>query len=81
MYLSSRQQWDVELLLQEKEERCEACGSTDLRAGEDARSYFGGGAAVAVWCPNIEDKAHAGGVGLKWYYSLTAEEARRIGLA
>ena len=69
--------------MREKEERCELCGSTDLRCDEDAATYVGGGYGgfnVRVLCANTVAEVHAGGFGLARDYSITRDEARRLGL-
>ena len=59
------------------------CGSVVLRCEEDAAPYLGGGYSVRLWCTNLtDDEEHAGGgFGLAWDYSLTPEEAQRVGLS
>lgn len=70
----------LEGLVREKEERCGLCGSTDLRCEEDAATFVGGGFNVRVLCANTGAEAHAGGFGLARDYSVTPDEARRVGL-
>jgi hypothetical protein len=78
--LGPEQRRRVEELVREKEERCGLCGSTDLRCEEDAATFVGGGFNVRVLCTNTEAEAHAGGFGLARDYSVTPDEARRVGL-
>jgi hypothetical protein len=66
-------------LVRRKGERCEVCGSTDLRCAAEFRPYLGGGVAVDLWCNNAEDERHVGKIGLVRFYSLTQAEARQIG--
>ena len=78
--LSPDQRRRIEGLVREKEERCGLCGSTDLRCDEDAATHIGGGLNVRVLCTNTGAETHAGGFGLARDYSITREEARRVGL-
>ncbi len=81
--LSSEQRRHVEELAQEKGETCGVCGGVVLRCDEDAVSYPGGGYSVRLRCTNpTDDEEHAGGgFGLAWEYSLSSEEAQRVGLS
>jgi hypothetical protein len=84
--LTPEQQIRVEVLVREKGEKCEVCGKADLRCGKLAAAYPGGGFTVHLWCPNLDAKAHDGGLGLAKVgllrdYSITPEEARRVGLS
>lgn len=47
---------------------------------EDAATYLGGGFNVRVLCTNTGAELHAGGFGLARDYSITPDEARRVGL-
>jgi hypothetical protein len=78
--LSPDQRRRVEELVREKEERCGLCGSTGLWCDEDAATFVGGGLNVRVLCTNTGAEAHAGGFGLGRDYSVTPDEARRVGL-
>jgi hypothetical protein len=78
--LSPDQQRSVEHFVRRKGKRCNVCGSEDLCCGAAAAPYLGGGFNVHLICINEEDKAHAAGFGLIRDYSITAEEARQIGL-
>ncbi len=78
--LSPDQRQRLEGLVREKEERCGLCASTGLRYDEDAATYIGGGFNVRVLCTNTGAEAHAGGFGLARDYSVTPNEARRVGL-
>jgi hypothetical protein len=80
--LSSEQRRRVEELAREKGETCGLCGNVVLRCDEDAAPYLGGGYSVRLRCTNpTDDEDHAGGFGLAWDYSLTPEEAQRVGLS
>ncbi len=83
--LSPEQRRRVEELAQEKGETCGVCGGVVLRCDEDAYSYPGGGYGVRLRCTNpTDDQGHGGGgreFGLAWEYSLSSEEARRVGLS
>ena len=60
--LSREQRRSIERLLRAKGETCRVCGNSDLRSGEDAASFLGGGYSVELRCTNAflaED--HAGG--------------------
>jgi hypothetical protein len=78
--LSPDQRRRLEGLVREKEERCGLCGSTGLRCDEDAAPFIGGGFNVRLLCTNTGAEVHAGGFGLVRDYSVTPEEARRVGL-
>jgi hypothetical protein len=78
--LGPDQQRRVEEFLRQKEERCALCGSEDLRCDNSAASYIGGGLNVRLICTNAGDQAHTGSLGLVCNYSITADEARQIGL-
>jgi hypothetical protein len=78
--LGPEQRRRLEGLVREKEERCGLCGSTGLRCDEDAATFVGGGFNVRVLCTNTGAEAHAGGFGLARDYSVTPDEARRVGL-
>ena len=58
----------------------EVCGFTGLRCDEDAATFVDGGFNVRVLCTNTGAEANAGGFGLARYYSVTPDEARRVGL-
>jgi len=79
--LSRDQRRRIEELVQEKQERCALCGNADLRCGEDAAPYMGGGYNVRLICTNDTVAAHTGGTGLTRDYSITPDEARRVGLS
>jgi hypothetical protein len=78
--LSPDQRRRVEELVREKEERCGLCGSTGLRCDEDAATFVGGGFNVRVLCANTGAEAPGVGLGLARDYSVTPDEARRVGL-
>ena len=80
--LSAEQRRSVEELVQEKGETCGLCGNVVLRCDKDAAPYLGGGYSVRLRCTNpTDDEEHAGGFGLAWDYSLTPEDAQRVGLS
>jgi hypothetical protein len=79
--LSPEQRQRVEELVLEKGERCSLCGNANLRCDEDAASYLGGGYSIRLLCTNTDATAHVGGIGLAWDYSITLDEARRVGLS
>jgi hypothetical protein len=79
--LGPDQQRRAEEFVRQKGERCALCGSEDLRCDNSAASYIGGGLNVRLICTNAGDQAHTGSHGLVWNYTITADEARQIGLA
>ncbi len=74
------QQRRVEEFLRRKGQRCTLWGSADLRCGNSAARYSGGGYNVRLICTDAGDQAHIGGIGLIWDHSITADEAQGIGL-
>jgi hypothetical protein len=78
--LTPEQRRSIEGLVLEKGERCGLCGNSDLRCGKDAAPYLGGGYSVQLRCTNGRAGVHDGGIGLIWGYSITSDEARRVGL-
>ena len=78
--LTPEQRRSIEELVREKGERCGLCGNSDLRCGKDAAPYLGGGYSVQLRCTNGRAGVHDGGIGLIWGYSITSDEARRVGL-
>jgi hypothetical protein len=79
-HLSPDRRRHLEGLVREKEERCGVCGSTGLRCDENAATSIGGDFNVRVLCTNTGAEAHDGGFGLARDYSITPDEARRVGL-
>ncbi len=78
--LTLEQRQRIESLVRERDERCGLCGNADLRCGEDAASYLGGGYSVQLRCTNTGAEAHARGTGLVRDYPLNSDEARLVGL-
>lgn len=78
--LSSGTQRSVEEFVRQEGVRCNLCGNEDLRCADSAAVFLGGGLNVRLICTNEGAEAHAGGIGMIRDYSITAEEARRIGL-
>ena len=74
------QQRLVEEFVRRKGKTCALCGSAALRCDYSAATYLGGGLNVRLICTNAGDQAHTGGLGLVWNYSITGDEAARIGL-
>jgi hypothetical protein len=79
--LGPDQQRRVEEFVRRKGETCTLCGTADLRCDNSAATYFGGGLSIRLICTNAGDQAHTGRLGLVWNYTITADEARQIGLA
>jgi hypothetical protein len=79
--LGPGQQRRVEEFVGRKGERCPLCGSAALRCDNSVATFIGGGLNVRLTCTNAGDQAHTGRLGLVWNYSITADEARQIGLA
>jgi hypothetical protein len=77
--LTPEQRRSIEGLVPQKGERCGLCGNSDLRCGKDAAAYLGG-YSVQLRCINGRAGVHDGGIGLIWGYSITSDEARRVGL-
>ncbi|HEX2740312.1 MAG TPA: hypothetical protein VHM69_07675 [Rubrobacter sp.] len=77
--LTPEQRRSLEGLVREKGERCGLCGNSDLRCGKDA-AEVGGGYSVQLRCTNGKAGVHDGGIGLIWGYTITSDEARRVGL-
>jgi hypothetical protein len=75
--LTDDQRREIEMLAGEKDERCPNCGSFDLRCGDRARPTFGN-YQLDLWCRN--EAAHPDGAGSLHYFTITNEEAQRIGL-
>jgi hypothetical protein len=78
--LSPDQQRSVEAFVRRLKERCKLCGSEDLRCDDSAATFAGGGYSVRLICANDAAPIHVGGIGLVRDYSITADEARQIGL-
>jgi hypothetical protein len=79
--LSSEQRQRVEELVRAKQERCALCGNANLRCDDSAARYMSGGYNVRLICTNDTAAAHTGGIGLARDYSITPDEARRVGLS
>ena len=77
--LTPEQRRSIEELVREKGERCGLCGNIDLRCGK-AAAEVGGGYSVQLRCTNGKAGVHDGGIGLIWGYTITSDEARRVGL-
>jgi hypothetical protein len=76
--LDAIQQSRIEALARSKGLACDACGSGYLFGAEDAHRTPDGGARVEMRCANAA--AQPGSVGGVREFSLSPEEARRIGL-
>jgi hypothetical protein len=72
-WLSDQQKDRAAEIAREKGVRCPDCGSSEPVAEDEARTYLGGGAEIAMRCVNCESASEVTLV-------LSPEEAKALGL-